>query len=135
MTCYNTLMIDRYTDNRDEREPEPEDMNSPERQQLRRILGVWVVFHGRDSIIPDLREMFGWNILLTTEDTRATNRYFAALITPTEGELDPWWIWGHKDTLQRWGLDTILQELQSFGLHLRKQHPDPLMRPMPGEDF
>lgn len=134
MTCYNSLLVDRHVNNRDEREPE-ENLNSPERQQLRRILGVWVVFHGRDSIIPDLREMFGWNILLTTEDVTATNRYFAALITPTEGELDPWWIWSHETALRGWGLDTILQELQPFGLHLRKQHPDPLMRPMPGDDF
>lgn len=127
MTCYNTLMIDRYTSTTEEREWGAD--GSQEHKELRRILGIWVYHHEPKAIALDLFQMFGRSITITED---AVNR--ALYVTATEGQKDPWWIWGHKDTLQRWGLEMILVEMERVGLYLESASLNPIQT-MPGDDF
>lgn len=129
MTCYNSLLVDRYTDNRDEREWGADD--SQEHKDLRQILMIWVYHHEPKAIALDLFQMFGRSITITED---AVNRALKPLIGASEAQKDPWWIWGHKDTLQRWGLEMVIAEIGQMGLYLESASLNPIQS-MPGDDF
>ena len=120
-------MINEYVDNRDEREWGAD--GSQEHKELRQVLMVWVYHHEPKTIALDLFQMFGRKVTVVED---AVNR--ALRVTATEGQKDPWWIWGHKDTLQRWGLEMVLVEIGRMGLYLESASLNPIQT-MPGDDF